>query len=246
MQHQNLNMKIFLISFIILFSYTCTAQVFNPNLNRDSIFNTLIVKVHESKKKELTEAYNAGDNNMKDFFLMMLHFPVSNKKEMISNFEDKKKEINELILLYKNLVPKNCSVYIEFNPDDQIFQVPANIDLHIYDEHTKINEQGYGLAPHSNDLKIKLDKLGWDASILEKIKNALAIAGCISIENNKDNTTVGFARSGMGMYSYLIFEKKLNSTQIEEYTNSCSYISYKENIVLKYGGGAIGSDCFPD
>ena len=70
-------------------------------------------------------------------------------------------------------------------------------------------------------------------------------ANCISVYN-KDAIEIGYARSGMGKYSYLIFDKSLTEEEKDKYNNGCEYIFYKDNIVLEYGGGAIGSQCFPD
>jgi len=88
-----------------------------------------------------------------------------------------------------------------------------------------------------------IKSIGWTNQTLDKIKKLLSEANCISIENGKI-TTIGFARSGMGKYYYRIFEKPLNEKNKTEYNNNCQYIFYKDNIVLEYGGGAIGSQCF--
>ena len=54
------------------------------------------------------------------------------------------------------------------------------------------------------------------------------------------------ARSGMGKYSLKLFDIDLTNDQIKQYNDGCTYIFYKKNIVLEYGGGAVGSQCFPD
>jgi len=87
--------------------------------------------------------------------------------------------------------------------------------------------------------------LNWDYNTLKKIEKLLTDANCISIKNGSI-TEIGFAISGLGKYSYLIFDKNLTGTQINEYNDGCSTIFYEKNIVLQYGGGAIGPQCFPD
>jgi hypothetical protein len=57
---------------------------------------------------------------------------------------------------------------------------------------------------------------------------------------------IGFARSGLGKYYFLLFENNLTSEQINRYNDGCTFIFYKKNIVLEYGSGATGSYCFPD
>ena len=83
-----------------------------------------------------------------------------------------------------------------------------------------------------------------DRSKLEKLRASLVKANCISIDNRQP-VEVGFARSGMGKYYYLIFDSNLTAKQINDYNNDCEYIFYKDNIVLMYGSGATGSLCFP-
>ena len=87
--------------------------------------------------------------------------------------------------------------------------------------------------------------LGWTNETLATIKGLLSNVKCVSIENG-EITTIGFARSGMGKYFFKLFDKDLTIEQIKEYNDGCMYIFYKKNIVLEYGGGAVGSQCFPD
>lgn len=84
----------------------------------------------------------------------------------------------------------------------------------------------------------------WNAKTLTQIKKLLQKANCISIENGKI-TEIGFGRSGLGKYSYRIFDHELSSEEAKDYTDGCNNIFYKRNIVLEYRGGAIGPQCFP-
>jgi len=49
----------------------------------------------------------------------------------------------------------------------------------------------------------------------------------------------------MGMYSYNVFDKTIADSLKNHYNDSCTYILYNDKLVLEYGGGAIGSQCFP-
>lgn len=68
-------------------------------------------------------------------------------------------------------------------------------------------------------------------------------ANCISIVGD-DPIIVGWQRSAMGMYFYNIFENKITKSQKVEYDYDCYYIPYDDHIILQYGGGAIGRQCF--
>ena len=88
-----------------------------------------------------------------------------------------------------------------------------------------------------------LKSINWTPQTLDKIKTLLSDANCVSIINGTI-TTIGFAPSGMGKYSYIIFNKPLNPNEIKTYNNGCEYIFYKDNLVLEYIGGDIGAQCF--
>jgi hypothetical protein len=145
------------------------------------------------------------------------------------------------------LVPKGYIVSIEFNPADKIVSTKESIDIKIEHKNNKQSElkQEWNLEYNSKKLAQMIQPLGWTNETLTIVKKLLVDARCVSIEN-RNIVTVGFARSGMGKYSFKLFDKDLTSEQIKEYNDGCTYIFYKTNIVLEYGGGAVGPQCFPD
>lgn len=107
-----------------------------------------------------------------------------------------------------------------------------------------INEnRNFDLNINSTKTDSLLTTLGWTKETLKILKEKLDKAYCISVENGNP-ATIGFQRSGMGKYSYKVFEKPLTDRLKNRYDDGCTYIFYKDNIVLEYGGGAIGSQCF--
>ena len=96
----------------------------------------------------------------------------------------------------------------------------------------------------SNKTDSLLAVIGWTHIDLNILKNKLDEANCISVASGNP-TTIGWKRSGMGMFLYDIFDQNLNDSLVEEYNKGCTYIFYKDNVVLEYGGGAIGPQCFP-
>lgn len=231
------------IAFYICFSTLAYSQKLNPKYDRDSLFNALVTKLPEPKRQEFKDGYKTADVKNKEFFIYLLNMPTSSKDALISNISRKKAKIYELVKGYNALVPKGYSVYVEFTPEDKLFQMSAVVDLHISKDGS--TDSGYTLPYNSPELNKKLATLGWTAQTLESIKKMLADAGCISIENN-DVTVVGYARSGMGKYGFLVFPKPLNGKEIAEFNDDCHYIYHENNLVLTYGGGAVGPDCFPD
>lgn len=242
-------MKCFIIS--LLFSFTLTntvcGQEFNKAITKDSLLQTMLKDLPEPKKSELLKMYNEGNDQTKEFFLIMFSMPRSSKKELILNIDSNFDKINLLKTSYLKLVPKDYIVSIEFNPADKIASTKESIDLgieHKYNKQTDYKKE-WNLEYGSKILAEMIKPLGWTNETLTTIKKLLADANCVSIENG-DITTIGFARSGMGKYFFKLFDSNLNNEQIKQYNNGCTYIYYKKNIVLEYGGGAVGSQCFPD
>ena len=88
-----------------------------------------------------------------------------------------------------------------------------------------------------------INPLGWTRETLKTIKQKLDEADCIQIESGEP-TKIGFKRSGMGIYSFNVFDKPIPENLRKKYNDSCTYILVNDKLVLEYGGGAIGSQCF--
>lgn len=87
--------------------------------------------------------------------------------------------------------------------------------------------------------------LGWTKNDIESLKLKMDLANCISISNFK-NHTIGYRRSLMSKFGYIIYDENLNDLQLSQFKNQCEEIFYRDNVVLEYGSGATGSICFPD
>lgn len=159
------------------------------------------------------------------------------KKDLIDNYNTKSTEIIEVKNYIKNIVPANKSVLIEFDGSKElsIFHVAVNDKF----------DTNWDLEVSSPKTDTLLNKLGWTKETLSTLKEKLDKANCISIESGEP-CTIGFQRSGMGIYFYKVFNQTLNDSLINRYNNGCKYIYYKDNIVLEFGGGAIGPQCFED
>jgi hypothetical protein len=48
----------------------------------------------------------------------------------------------------------------------------------------------------------------------------------------------------MGRYSFNLFDKPIADSLKTAYNDGCTYIMVNDRLVLEYGGGAIGSQCF--
>lgn len=244
-------MKRQLLLIVILFwgfVKTTYSQEFNKNIDKDSLFTEILKDLPEEKRAYFKKHYEEANEQSKEFLLFMFSMPRSSREELIKNYENHFKEITTLKTEYSKLVPDSLIVSIEFNPENKIINTQESIDLKIYRKNTNgrstVVNQEWNLKKESNKLVEMLSIIGWNQNTLNEVKELLESANCVSIENGKI-TTIGFARSGMGKYFYKVFDIELSKNEIEEYNDGCTYIYFKDNVVLEYGGGATGSQCFP-
>ena len=181
------------------------------------------------------------------FFIALSAFGTFDKNyskaELIENYEDSKTKISELQSYFKSICPEGQFVEIEFE-DGNIGRI--NIG--------KLNGESRAENGYYQDWNIEIgtkkadsifNSLNWDEEKVNLLKEKIENANCISI-SNLEPCEIGFKRSGMGMYSFLKYEKPINDSIAKMYKESCSYIVYNKNVIFEYGGGAIGSDCFPE
>ncbi len=250
-----------LIISVLIWGLNLNAQdyKFRDNIDKDSLFEVSIQSFPEELQKEYKNMYEKGKEQEKEFLLFMISMPESSKKELIENYEKNRSKILKVKAEYSKLVPEKHFVYIEFEPASKILTVPEQITIKIFrikddtvnvdtnvvqrNDNLEVVSQNWNLKPDSKELEEIISSIGWTKQTLTKIKELLDSANCVSIENG-EITTIGFARSGMGKYSYKIFDNPLTENQKQEYDNGCEYIFHKDNIVLEYGGGAIGPQCF--
>jgi hypothetical protein len=168
-------------------------------------------------------------------------YSVSDLKE---NFEENKAAIYDLKKYFNEIVPRNRFVEIEFADNNTLNRFGI-----------KALDKAAGGGPNEAmflewDLKINTERmdsiiryLGWTRQTLKTLKEKLDVANCIEIESGEP-ARIGFQRSGMGMYFFNVFEQPIPDSLRAQYNDSCTYILANDKLVLEYGGGAIGSQCF--
>ncbi|MFT3824160.1 MAG: hypothetical protein QM731_09580 [Chitinophagaceae bacterium] len=156
-------------------------------------------------------------------------------QDLIDNYNARTEQVNDLKNFINSNVPVDKSVVIEFdgNKGLSIFHIIGN---GTYDSN-------WDLKIKSSKVDTLLNKLGWTHQTLKTLKDKLDAANCISFKNG-DPCNIGFQRSGMGEYFYDIFDKPIPDSLKSHYNDSCTYIIYRDKVVLEYGGGAIGPQCF--
>ena len=161
--------------------------------------------------------------------------PSYDKQDLIKNFEKKKNEIIEVKKFIDFKTPRDTYISIEFeNGELGIFHVKKNENF----------ESNWNLEIDSKKTDSLLTVINWTKNDLKNLKEKLDKANCISVSSGNP-TTIGWQRSGMGKFSYSIFNQKPTDSIISQYNDGCLYIYYKDNIFLNYSGGAIRLQCFP-
>jgi len=157
--------------------------------------------------------------------------------DLIRHYEAKAPELWALKSYVNSIVPAHQSVTIEFDGQRTIpiFHVQVN---DVYDSNWDVKWD-------SHRADTLLQQLGWTRQTLSTLQAKLDRAGCISIASGEP-CTIGYQRSGMGKYSYKLFAGPMSDSLQAQYSRSCTYIVYKPQVVLEYGGGAIGPQCFKE
>jgi hypothetical protein len=234
-----------LILITCVFFLNASAQKNKRNINKDSLVKVAVKTMSPKEKQQFLAQYDSLNEAGKEFILIMSLLPRSSKKELIKNIDLNYPQIKYLKATYAKLVPSKFTVSIEFKPPDVFETTDETIDMSIS---TMLNAerkftQDWSMPYHSLKLDSMLKQVNWNYETLKTIKKLLTSAHCISIENGEP-ATIGFARGGMGKYSYDLFNHNLTGIEIKNYNKGCEHIFYKRNIVLEYGGGAFGRQCF--
>ncbi|ASV30622.1 hypothetical protein [Maribacter cobaltidurans] len=161
--------------------------------------------------------------------------PSYTKQDLIDNYEQRKSEVIEVKTFLDSKISSDTYIDVEFD----------NRDLGIF--HVKKNgtyDSNWDLDIDSKKTDSLLNVIGLTKNDLITLETKLGKANCISVASGNP-TRIGWQRSGMGKFFYDIFDQNLNDSLISQYNGGCTYIYYKDNVVLEYGGGAIGPQCFP-
>ncbi|QQT32707.1 hypothetical protein [Sphingobacterium siyangense] len=155
--------------------------------------------------------------------------------ELKENFEEKRAEIYEVKNYINKIIPPNKLVHIEFENNNMVGIFHLEVDGKF--------ESNWDVKINSNKADSLLQKLGWTTGTLKTLKEKLDNANCIGITSGEP-CNISFQRSGMGMYSFNVFDRPIADSLKARYNDGCTYIMVNDRLVLEYGGGAIGSQCF--
>ena len=166
-----------------------------------------------------------------------LNDKVYSVSELKNEYFKNEKEIKDLIEYFNSIQPKDKSIDIEFRNNRVLERLKIDYKDSLKSDYQQWNVQVKSLL----DPEFEKD-LHWNEEQIDILKEKLDKANCISIEDGEP-IKIGFKRSGMGMFSFDVFQKP--ETKRSVFNDSCQYILVNKDLALEYGGGAIGTQCFP-
>ncbi|MES2809220.1 MAG: hypothetical protein V4619_11370 [Bacteroidota bacterium] len=161
--------------------------------------------------------------------------------ELVENFDNKKAEIYQLKNFFKTIVPTNTEVEIEFDGDDIAWIHVKSIGRQKTNDVVEFDRRDLEVGSPNTDSLIS--RIGWDEKILNTLKDKLDNANCTSISSGEP-AKIGFKRSGLVMYSFNVFDRPMNDSVRKQYVDACTYRYVNKRLILEFGGGAVGAQCF--
>ena len=157
---------------------------------------------------------------------------------MAKHYEEHKAEMRELCDYMQSVLDDSTAIQLEFEGNKQgIFRVKS------------ADSDSFSWEVDSDS---KRDSLMQVVGLTEKeyvnIREKLKTMGCIGVEasrNYPESMEIWFRRIGMGMYSFVLYNRPMNKEEKENALNDDTLIPYNDSTLFHYGGGAIGLQVFP-
>lgn len=220
-------------------------------IDKEQVFLKLKDKFSPEAYRDAVQSYEQASDTLKAIMLNVYDLPFTSRREAIANYEEHVEDIEALQTAFFKAVPKDYVVEMMIDIDqDDVLKPVRNVSLMISkkDKTGKLQlvDGEFDLEYDSDRLSELLSILKWDMLTFSDFRYLMQMANCFTI-TNANPVEIGFKRSGLGKYSYLIFPTDiLTVPQIKEYNDGCKYKYYKKNIVIQYEGGMAGPQCFTD
>ena len=242
-------MKYLLILFFIFIFSSSKGQVKQPDRGAiDSAFSIFLDELTKDSSPEnkvkIVEGFKRMDDQSKMLMILFTSMSHSSKQDLVQNIDTNYKNVMYLKNLIDEIKTSELS-YIEISPPVKILNKGEELHIRLKDRGQKKTFENFEIRIdlNSNKLDGVLSIIHWDKKTFEAFRTALKKANCVCVEM-EDPIEIGFSYSGLALYSYKVFNSYLSKEQITEYNDSCTNIYYGKNIVLTFGGGAIGPQCF--
>jgi len=154
------------------------------------------------------------------------------KKDAIENYNKREKEIIELVEYFTSKVPDNKDVSFGLGGNDNQFDIGVSAANGIIDSNYPIIG-GSNLELHSRKADSALSLLSWSDETVNVLKEKLEKSKCINIMSGNP-IRIEYKYSGMGLYSYFIFNKRLADSTIKMYNRELGDTVIRDNVVVLF------------
>lgn len=175
--------------------------------------------------------------------LLLVRIPAykCNPDKMVTHYEKKKPEIEELIAYTHSALDSGQNMYLEFQH--------GRVSIFNTSNYSYLNDEDYfdvnRLYVSSAQKRKLMASVGLDEREFKHIKKQLKRCKCISIDTNfPDYCNIGYKRVAFGQYSFRLYLNQMTEEQKQEALSDGHFIPYDDTMLLEFAGGAAGPDEF--
>lgn len=175
--------------------------------------------------------------------LLLVRIPANkcDPDEMVTHYEKKKPEIEELIAYTHSALDNGQNMYLEFEH--------GRVSIFNTSNYSYLDDEDYSdddkLFVSSAQKRKLMASVGLDEKEFNHIKKQLKRCNCISIDTHfPDYCDIGYKRVAMGQYSFRLYPNQMNEEQKQKALSDGHFIPYDDTLLLMFGGGAFGPDEF--
>ncbi len=178
--------------------------------------------------------------------------------EVFENYEKNSQRIDALSMYFNKIRPDSIDLWIRFNDEN-------TTDIVLWDKReiktrSEIFDQSgffknYGASVNDSLTQEVLKVISFNQLQLDSLKTLLKEVNCNSIgykfkfwdiRNAGGRIDIGFPTHDLYGLDYIIMDSVKDAKFLKGIENKCNYKVINNKTLLKYGGPAWGSDCFPD
>lgn len=154
------------------------------------------------------------------------------RKDAIENYNKREKEITDLVNYFTSIVPANKDVTFGFGKDNNRFDIGIALPNGAVDA-TRPNIGGSNLKLNSDKTDSILALLNWSNETVDTLKRKLKKSGCKNVMSGNP-LRIEYRYSGMGLHSYLIFNKPIADSTVKMYNSELGDTVIRKNVVVLY------------
>lgn len=154
------------------------------------------------------------------------------RKDAIANYNKREKQITDLVNYFKSKIPDNKTIAFGLGESDNSFNIGIALPGGAVDKNYP-NIGGSNLKLNSDKMDSLLVILNWTNETIDTLKAKLKKSDCINIMSG-DPIRIQYRYSGLGLHSYLIFNKALADSTIKIYNKELGDTVIGKNVVVIY------------